>query len=287
MSSHFFNAAKLTLLLAATCLISCSGAKGKPEADPMELLSKGRFREARATVQKKGAKSPTDRAIIALSLVAENPTKERAQESVTALGTGVDEIETAAAALELLDLVFVIPGPVEYEVSLLAVEVALGSVGKGPLTPTTAPNIPIGAASKRLQVSALERTHFALIGTELYIDSPRLLAIWNACFSLSGGSFTAPDDVQAWRLFHSIGGLAVTMSKAAPDTDLAKVLSGAAVAVLESNQSIAIAARCDIGSPFDGLKSALAYDRELSFRLEKSVASAKGCSRGTYAPETR
>jgi hypothetical protein len=95
------------------------------------------------------------------------------------------------------------------------------------------------------------------------------------------------DDGQAWRLFRSIGGLAITMAHAAPDDDLTSVLQGAASAVIESNPSIVIAARCDLGSPFDQLKTSLAHERELLIRLEKAVVEAKGCSRGTYAPETR
>ena len=57
--------------------------------------------------------------------------------------------------------------------------------------------------------------------------------------------------------------------------------------VLETNPDIAIAARCDYASPFGKLKMALAYKRNLAGRLEAATSAAVGCTRGTYAPETR
>ena len=271
--------------LSITVLLGCGGARGVDEADPLALLTSGRYAEARQAAMKKGVVDAKGRAIIAISLVLENPTDSSGKEAVKALTEGVNEIGTAISAVDTLELAFEVPQPVDYEASFLMAEAALGSVGQGPFAVSNGLTIPVGAASRNLGVAILERVYNALIPTDVDIQPERLLQIWNGCFTLGGGSTEADDQVQAWKLLRSIGGLAIMMYKAAPDHDLTDVLLAASVNIIENNPDIAIPAKCDLSSPFDGLKSALAHKRELSARLERSVAAALGCTRGTYAPE--
>jgi hypothetical protein len=265
----------------------CGGAGVGQADDPLALLSEGRYAEARATILERGMTAPRDRAIVAVSLVAENPSQAAGEEAVKALSEGTSGVGAAAAAADMLEIAFEIPPIENVEFSIVLVETAVGAVGQGPYAPATAPVMPVGAASRALAVSVLERIYLALAGRQILVDFDRILEIWNACYSLTGGATEAADDVEAWRMFHSLGGLAVIINDAAPDSDLAGVLLGASVSVLERNPSIAIAARCDLSSPFEGLKQAVAYKRRLLVRLEGAVAAATGCTRGTYAPEVR
>jgi hypothetical protein len=116
------------------------------------------------------------------------------------------------------------------------------------------------------------------------VDSSRLLNLWNSCFSLTGGSFDSKDDVHAWRLFQSISKMAFFINSREPRGDLANVLLGAAVTVIEANPEIAVPVRCDLASPYEDLKKAMAYNRENMARLENAVKEAAGCTRGMYAP---
>ncbi|MDJ0763799.1 MAG: hypothetical protein QNJ97_12525 [Myxococcota bacterium] len=277
----------LPYVLLSFLFIGCGGAQIREGADPLALLRQGRFAEARSVAEHRGVADPTMRAVVALSLVAETPKPSRGAKAVVALAEGTNEIGAAAAAVEMLDLAFTIEKPISTEAAMLISEAALGSVGYGPLKAETVPSLPPGMASRALGTAVLERVFFALDGSNAAVDLNRLLTIWNSCFTLGGGSAAAEDEVQAWRLFRSIGGLAVIVEGVAPDSDLSKVLLAAAVAVVESNPNIAIAARCDLASPFDQLKMAVAHNRNLLGRLEGAVVAATGCTRGTYAPEVR
>ncbi len=282
MSSQF---TWLCWCLAALFLVSCGGAETKKEADPLVLLSEGRYAEARSVVQARGVIDPKDRAIVALAWIAESPTADTREKAINALTEGTSGVGAAASAANMLELAFDIPQPVETLTSMTLAEVALGAVGVGPLTSSASPAIPVGVASRSLAVSVLERVHVALGHVEVSIDTNKLLSIWNSCFTLAGGSSEANSDVEAWKLFCSIGGLAIVMNEAAPNSDLSNVLLGAAVTIVEANPGIAIAARCDLASPFDKLRIALTYKRELLGRLEGALSTATGCTRGTYAPQ--
>jgi hypothetical protein len=184
----------------------------------------------------------------------------------------------------MLALIAELPPPVAPEVRLVASEAALGAVSFGPLAPETTPSITIGVATRDLAADVLDQIATALAAPDAAVSSGRLLALWNACYSLDGGEFAAETDVDAWRLFGSIGGIALFIARAEPTSDLANALLGAAVTTIETNPSIAVPARCDLASPYEDLRAAMAHKRELLARLEKAVADAAGCTRGTYAP---
>ncbi len=277
----------LSVVVPCLMLLGCGGAQEKRGADPIALLAEGRYAEARAIALSRGTKEPNNRAIVAISLVAEKPDASTCKKAVTALTDGINGVGAAAGAVDMLELAFHLPRPIPIEVSVALAETALGSVGQGPFAPSMVPAMSVGAASRGLAVGVLERVHLAFEESDKVLESSRLLAIWNSCFILNGGSMEALDERDAWRMFQSIGGLAIIQSKLARDSDFAIVLLTAAVSVLENNPGIAIAARCDLASPFDGLKTALAYDMKLLGKLELAVAAATGCTRGTYAPEVR
>ena len=273
----------VTLVLCMFTLVSCGSRQTGTDTDPLSLLRQGRFPEARIAAVEAGLDSDTNRAVAALTYIADSPVKSSALLTVKTLNRDVGSIRSAAVATEMLTLAFELPSPTP-ELSLLAAETALGAVSYGPYSPGTKPILNVGAASRNLSGAVLERAALALSRPDAHIDRQRLQKIWNACYSLDGGTFEAEDDAAAWRLFTSIGAIAVFLAKSDPIGDLTNVLLGAAVTVVETNPDIAIAARCDIASPFDDLKAAMAYKRELLARLEAAVKDAVGCSRGTYAP---
>jgi hypothetical protein len=272
------------MLLLAVWLTACGARSIMEKKSPRELLEAGRYAEARAAALEAGLADQTNRAIVALSHIAETPTSESAEKAVSVLADDARNVRAAATAMEMLELTFVIPQPVTPEVSILAAEAALGAVSYGPLAITNTPSITVGAASRDLAVAVLERVAEPLMLSDVSVQSDRLLAIWNSCFSLDGGTFEAQTDFNAWRLFRSISTIALFVNRAQPTSDFANVLLGASVTVIESNPEISVAARCDLGSPFEDLKSAMSHKREEMGRLEKSVTKATGCTRGTYAP---
>jgi hypothetical protein len=277
----------LVLLVLSVALVSCGGRQGGGGADPVALIRQGRYKEARVIALKRSSQDQRSRAIVALTYVAESPTEEREKKAVASLTENAGDVRAAAMASEMLDIAFELPEPVDSALSLALAEVALGAVSFGPYAPDTEPSLTVGAASRDLAVAVLERTGLALDSATGAVSGAALLTIWNSCFSLTGGSFESGDDVHAWRLFRSIAEMAVFVHAAEPGGDLANVLLGAAVTVIETNPDIAVAVRCDLASPYDDLKKAMAYNRENLARLENAVKDAAGCTRGTFAPTVR
>ncbi len=283
--STLFRMKRHAWLFLAFFIVGCGGRAVKVEIDPYALLKEGRYAEARAAMVAKGGKTPKDRGLVALSFIAEDPTAAKAKEAIAALTEGTDGAGAAIAALEMLNLIPDIPQPVLPDVSFWTIDAAVGTTGRGPLAPSTGTPLPVSEQTRNIAWSVLERLYLTLLPTDVSIQSNRLISIWNSCFVLCSGSFEIADDVQAWSLFQSVGGLAVMMSQTDINVDVANRLLDSAVTVLENNPQIAIAARCDLGSPFDDLRLALAHKRKLLSRLELAVAVATGCTRGTYAPE--
>ncbi len=266
----------------ALAVIACGARQGGDESDPVTLIRQGRYAEARR-LARLTPDDPRSRGIIALTYVAESPTAERGKRATETLTTAAEDVRAAAAAAEMLALAPELPDPVDPEVSFALAEVALGAVSYGPYAPDATPSITVGAASRDLALAVLDRVALALDRTG-GVSSARLLAIWNGCYSLTGGSFETPSDVDAWRLLQSIAVLALFVKSAGTDEDFADVLLGAAVNVIEANPTIAVAVGCDLSSPYEDLKKAMAYNREHLARLENAVRDAAGCTRGTYAP---
>jgi hypothetical protein len=270
------------------CLvIGCGGKPTVQRADPYLLLTEGQFAEARAAIVTENARDPMSRAIVAVSLAAEDPSTRNGALAIEALTDDRGQSETLAAVARALNLAFYIPQPVSAEVSLLISEVALGTLGQGPLASPSVTPPPASDGTRDTALFALERVKIALDQPNVAFGPSRILAIWNGCLALMDNALATPEEAQAWLLFHSLGNMAAVVQNAAPNSDLALVLLKSAVAVVEGNPSIAIAARCDLSSPFESLKMALAHKRNLAGRLGKATSGAVGCTRGTYAPEAR
>jgi hypothetical protein len=266
-------------------LLGCGGAQTVEKADPVSLLVAGRYADARAAAKAGSGDEVRDHAVLALSYVAESPEPEAIEQAIDALVAGGSATASAAAADKMLVLVARLPADVAEEISLVAVEVALAAGGKGPLARVQAGPVPGSEVARSLAASVLERLHLWLTGSKVPPDAQRLLEAWNGAYSLLGGSMATGDNAfLAWKLYSAIGGLAVALDSAARDSDLTKVVLRSAVEVIEQNPDITTAVRCDLASPFDGLRAALTYDRELLGRLERAVATAVGCSRGKFAP---
>ncbi|MFO8071948.1 MAG: hypothetical protein R6V85_08735 [Polyangia bacterium] len=276
---------RMTAVVAAVLLLSCGGPQLAREAGPEELLAEGKYEQARSAVRAGGVDSVRDRAIVALTHLAEaHGDPEAAQSALAVLREGSGDVETAASATEMLELLFTLPEPAGTELSISAAKVALGAVGHGSLAPSQAAPMPGSEVSRRLAVAVLERVSLWLEAGSSTVAPEKILDTWNGSFSLLGGSVALSDEVLAWKLFTSLGNLGASMHEATPDSDLTAALLRAAVSAVEENPHIAIPVRCDISSPFDRLRQALVRERELLGRLERAVAAATGCKRGAYAP---
>ncbi len=271
------------MVFIALFALSCGGATGGAALSAEQLLAQGRFEEAKLAAVSRGSE-PMDRAVAALSILAQEPSTTSAEAAVAVLDDGSSSIGTAVAAIEMLSLVFTLPS-VPQDLSLISAEVALSAIGYGSLARSKASLVNGSEASTTLAIGALERLYLWTRTPDVTIDPARLLDVWNGSYTLLGGSLKATDDLNAWRLFQSIGSLAVVMDRVAPLSDLTRVLLGSAVSVVEQNPDIAVPARCDLSSPFDDLRRAAARDLKLLGRLERSVAVAAGCSLGQYAPK--
>ncbi len=271
------------MVFIALFALSCGGTTGGSALSAEQLLAQGRFEEAKLAAISRGAE-PIDRAVAALSILAQDPSTASAEAAVAVLLDDSSSIGTAVAAIDMLSLVFTLPS-VPQDLSLTSAEVALGAIGQGSLALSKDSLVHGSEACTTLAIGALERLHLWTRTPDVTIDPARLLDVWNGSYTLLGGSLKATDDLNAWRLFQSIGSLAVVMDRVAPLSDLTKVLLGSAVSVIEQNPDIAVPARCDLSSPFDDLRRATARDRKLLGRLERSVAVATGCTLGQYAPK--
>jgi hypothetical protein len=274
----------LALLMLA--LTGCGGAQKVEQTDPVSLMVAGRYAAARSAARAGSGDELVDRAVVALSYLAEGEEPDATERAVNALVERGNAIAWAAAAAAMLDLVARLPADVPEGFALDTVEVALAAAGKGPLARVQTGPVPGSEVARSLAASVLEQLHLLLAGGGMAPDPQRLLDAWNGSYSLLGGSMaTGDDDYLAWKLYTAIAGLAVALDSAARDSDLTKVVLRSAVEVVEQNPDITTAVRCDLASPFDGLRAALTYDRELLGRLERSVAPAVGCNRGKFAPK--
>ncbi len=271
------------MIFIALFALSCGGATGGSALSAEQLLAQGRFEEAKLAAVSRGSE-PMDRAVASLSTLAQDPSTTSAEAAVAILMDDSSSVGTAVAATEMLALVFTLPS-VPQDLSLTSAEVALGAVGHGSFARSKDSLVHGSEASTTLAIGALERLYLWTRTPDVTIDPGRLLDVWNGSYTLLGGSLKATDDLNAWRLFTSIGSLAVVMDRVAPLSDLTKVLLGSAVSVVEQNPDIAVPARCDLSSPFDDLRRAAARDRKLLGRLERTVAVATGCTLGQYAPK--
>jgi hypothetical protein len=284
MTSVFAPVSRLAVVLVATALAGCGGAQAPGTSDPVDLLLSGDWEGARRGAAEGGTDSPEGRAVVALSHLAQSPGAASAAVAVEVLSAGPDAAVAEAAATTMLALLARLDLQVSEEVPLLAVEAALGAVGLGPLARSSPTGSAWGPASRGLAVAVLERLSTWVRSSSTAPSPARLLDAWNGAYTLLGGSPVAPDAPDAWRLYSAAGWLAVIAAESDPDADLSGVLLDFTVRVVEGNESIVVAVRCDISSPFDRLRPAIARDRKLLGRLERAVASASGCSRGTYAP---
>lgn len=272
------------LIFMAFHLAACSGAVQKTSRTPEDMLAEGRYEAAREAAQSGAESTPLDRAIVAMSHLAQNPGNDGAKLALEALSRDSSDVASEVAAAEMLRLVHVVPPSANADFEVLAAQVALGAVGVGRMA-TTSRSASVGTeASRILAVAVLEQLSLWAALDNRAPDSERLLEVWNGAFTLLGGGFSVSSSGLAWRMYMSVASLAVLGDQIAPGSDLSKVLLRSAVSVVEENESISIAVRCDLASPFDQLRSALARDRDLLGRLERSVATATGCSRGKYAP---
>ena len=274
----------LSVLLLAVILFACGAKQPSQSLSPLALLEAGRYTEARVAAVAAGLENDTNRAVAALTYVADSPTDASAKLAVSTLNKDAGNVRTAAVVTQMLTLASELLPSVSVDVSMAIAESALGAVSYGPYSPGTKPTLTVGAASRALAGAVLERVSLALSGSDIQVSRQRLLQIWNSCYSMDGGDFDADGAYRAWRLFKSISAIALFMARVDLTDDFTSALFSAAITVVEANPEITIAAKCDMASPYDEMKNALAQKRDILGRLEAALSGATGCSRGTYAP---
>ncbi len=284
MKTVFGVSSGVIFLAFAVLVTGCGGAQSTRKLSPADLLAKGEYKKARQSALNADTNKPENRAITALSYLAETPEKKTAATAVKELGRETNEIGSAVAALEMLAFVNILPPIDADDFSLLLAEVGAGAAGHGTLKVTQSGPEPGSEISTALSIAVLEQLQIYVSATDGLIESGRLLEVWNGCYSLLGGSMGMEDPVQAWRLYSAIAGVSVALAQVAPQTDLVKVLLQSTVTTVEQNTEIAVAVRCDLSSPFEDLRTELVHHRSLLGRFESAVAVATGCSMGTYAP---
>lgn len=275
----------IRVLWGVVVMFGCGAHREGNDVDPVSLLKAGLCEDALVAAQSSTTIDPqTKRAVVAFCSVVTTQGGGSYRKAVAVLQEETGEMHAVVSAREMLDAALLFPTPLSATLSTALAEVALGAAGYGRLAPKDGIAVDaVGAATRALAVSVLERLAVAL-DTTSRLDTAGLLVIWNSCFSLMGGSFEAEDAHQAWRLYAAVAAVAIFTAAEAPNSDIAEALLGALVTVVEVNPDIQPAVRCDLASPFEELKNALAYKRPLLGRLEEAVKGAIGCTRGTYAP---
>ena len=109
-----------------------------------------------------------------------------------------------------------------------------------------------------------------------------LKLLWSKVKDLIGKEYKFPLKEQkiGWRWYLSASRLVIAVD----DKELRREVGNLAVSIVENNPTLAIAVRCDLASPYDLLKKALYWEKDLRARLEHAVREAEGCTPGTYAP---
>ncbi|MBN2343136.1 MAG: hypothetical protein JXX29_18105 [Deltaproteobacteria bacterium] len=171
-----------------------------------------------------------------------------------------------------------------HEFQLAVIEVAFGVGGYGDMASAAQSMAPGTPAATELVVAVLQFTHASYLESTAP-NTADVANIWAGCEFLLAGSYSCDDDVLAWALHTSLAAVALRVFDPLNKTDLAMQLMKATIAVVEQNQTISVAARCDLGAPYEQLKSALSKDTSLLGPFERAVSAATGCTRGKYAPQ--
>ncbi len=272
-------------------VVSCGAPQKETGPDPRALMLEGRYEEARQVLLDKEATKRTaeGQALIALSLVAELPNARGRDLAKKVLFDAMDLGTPGDVLLLLCKEADLLPATIDLTVSTFLVETALGSIGLEPGRPA---KINEKVSQEKRHMIATKLTFLLATSVERKkgsIPLDRIYALWHTGLALimdSSSHLIFPKrPLFAYETYLAHGSLAGSVGIAAHASNQAKEMTEVAVLIVEHNPSIRVSVECDLRSPVDKLRKAMAYDRPRLVRLERALAEAKGCTRGTYEPE--
>jgi len=223
--------------------------------------------------------------MIALATLARKPAVATAQKVALQLHEGAVAGYTALSAVAMLELAAELPTPPRADFDLMLCEAALGALGSGRLAAGRPLDGLDPSIALRLVIVLLERLNIQVSATQGDYPMTRVLDVWNGCYSLIGDNAMIASDQEIWRLYLNVASLSVLLWNKEKRDSFSDALVTFTIRVIKTNPTIAVAARCDLSSPYDKLRAAIAGRRDLVKPLEEAVAIATGCSPGRYAPE--
>ena len=269
--------AVLLIVFGAT---SCKTPPTETALDIRALMSAGNCNEIQSqlSAESLSAEGRGALAVCALATDSNDSGKQNALQIVSG-----DATTCTTAATSMLELSLLHPDATdEYHQAVLAV--AFGIAGFGPVSSTGI--VPPGSDGARmLTVAILRFAEDAYLQQDFPANPDALMGVWRGCQYLLDGNYLAGTDYLAWQLFTALADFALRVFDPFNKTELGYEVMRATVETLEQNGAIGVAARCDLGSPYEKLKSVLSKDTALLGPLERAVAVATGCTRGRYAPQ--
>ena len=278
-----FTACRVWVWAVLLIVVSATGCKTPPPETALDiraLMSAGNCSEIQSQLSADSLSAESRGALAVCALVTES--NDSGKQNALQIVSG-DATTCTTAATSMLELSLLHPNATdEYRQALLAVAFGIG--GYGPVLSDGI--IPPGSDGARmLTVAILRFAEDAYLQQDFAANPDALIGVWRGCQYLLDGNYLAGTDYMAWQLFTALADFALRVFDPFNKTELGYEVMRATVATLEQNGAIGVAARCDLGSPYEKLKSALSKDTALLGPLERAVAVATGCTRGRYAPQ--
>ncbi|MBN2718025.1 MAG: hypothetical protein JXX14_19405 [Deltaproteobacteria bacterium] len=268
-----------TILIFA--VTACKTPPTQTALDVATLISEGNCVEIQA--QLTGAHlSANEKGALAVCALVQNSDETGQQRALKFIASD-DSTATLTQAKFTLSLAVLYPSPTA-DFQLAVLRTVLGASGFGPISSDSV-IAPKTTEGQQLAIHLLRYAIDAYFNNSSGARLDDLVELWNGCQYLLGDTYSVESDYWAWQLFTALAELGLNVFDPFNKTDFGYAVMKATVTALEQNGAIAVAAKCDLGSPYERLKSALSKDTALLGPMERAVSVATGCSRGKYAPE--
>jgi len=276
---------------ASIAFSGCGAAQKAAKPDARALLREGKYTEARRVLldSEKIKKTTEGQALIAITLVAERPDAMGRDLAKIVLKNVMDLDSPGSVILKVGDESATQPVMADLLTASFMIEAALGAVGLEPGQPAAVDGrIPLDTRH-RIGTRLLFIMADAVTAHSGILPIDRIHALWKTTLALlmeGARSLEYPADPKfAFETYLALGTLASTVGTMATMSNQVIEMMSIAVLIVESNPSIRVPVECDLRSPVDKLRKAVAYERPLLQRLERALANVKGCRRGTYEPK--
>ena len=276
----------VALGILSVFLSSCSAPQAPPPPDPRVLLRTGRYGEALDEAERRVREGEADvRALALLATARAANAYDQAE-----LDSAIDALTRAVAASSRGQAAQAFSAEVtgsmafERERFTPASRTMMSIAEVWDAIPAEAP----ARRSRDARESAAAMLSLAAYGAEHHASVDATAPLVHAAVSLLETAtdnyvFPRGEESLAWECFRAAGALAAALGR---DSELSVATAELAIRIAESNQSLAIPIMCDLSSPRDRLREVLRqrHDAASLRRLSAAMASAEGCSLGTYAP---